>query len=107
MRDPQMATWMMQNRALDPIANESNLENIGAYLKQFKRDTLFLDANQAAWRVEYPDQWVVVFEEKLVGMGRKAEDALLDAQGKGTLAGPLQGRGTGVWSKYGMEGYDW
>ena len=73
----------MVERMLDPVASESDLETIGVYLEQFKKDTLFLDANRVAWSVEYPDQWVVVFGEKLVGVGEKAKDALSAAEEKG------------------------
>ena len=73
----------MVERVLDPISSESDLETIGVYLAQFKKDTLFLNANRVAWRAEYPDQWVVVFGEDLVGVGETVEDALSAAQEKG------------------------
>lgn len=70
----------MVEELLDPIVNEADLESIGTDLEQFKKDSQFLDANRAEWRVAYPDKWVVVFQETLVGVGDTAREALLQAQ---------------------------
>ena len=72
----------MLERILDPIVNECDLETIGVCLEQFKKDTNFLDAHRDLWKDEYPDQWVVVFGEELVGVGYTVEEAIVDAETK-------------------------
>ena len=64
----------------DIVVNEEDMVTIGAGLEQFKRDSQFLDANRVQWRAAYPDKWVVVFQEELVGVGDTVQDALLRAQ---------------------------
>ena len=70
----------MLKELLDIIVNEEDLAKIGAELEQFKRDSQFLDANRVQWRAAYPDKWVVVFQEELVGVGDTVQDALLRAR---------------------------
>ena len=58
------------------LLERRNLVKIGEGLKQFELDSDFLNANRAQWLVEYPDKWVVVFKEELVGIGDNVIEAL-------------------------------
>ena len=72
----------MLGKPLDPIANTDDLATIGLYLDQFKKDTMFLNDHRLDWVKQYPDQWVVVFEEQLVARGETIESALRAAEEK-------------------------
>ena len=72
----------MLDKPLDPIANTDDLATIGLYLDQFKKDTMFLNDHRLDWVKQYPDQWVVVFEEQLVARGETIESGLCAAEEK-------------------------
>ncbi len=73
----------MLERQLDPFNNPEDLDIIAGYMEQFEKDSDFLNAHRLAWTEQYPDKWVVVFGEELVGLGETAEEALQAAEEKG------------------------
>ena len=68
---------------LDPVGNAADRATIADTLQQFKKDTTYLDAHRTEWMEKYPDHWVVVFAEELVGFSPTLEDALGIAESKG------------------------
>lgn len=58
-------------------------EKLTAELRRLEKDERFLEAHQAEWLEQYPDMYVAVYQEQLVGIApdSKALVALLDAKG--------------------------
>lgn len=73
----------MANRLLDPVANPEDRVLIGQYLEQSEKDVKFLNANWLDWVATYPDKWVAVYEEELVGVGDTIEEVVREACTKG------------------------
>ena len=42
--------------------------------RQIKKDRIFAEANQAKWLALYPDMFVAVYKEELVGVAATAEE---------------------------------
>ena len=58
-------------------------EKMSALLRQMRKDERFLEAHLEEWRELYPDMYVAVYQEELVGVspdGRELVD-LLEAKG--------------------------
>ena len=61
---------------------EEYLEKIGGWeiLKQsadqFTKDNIFLDKNRGEWLKLYPDKWVAVFREELIGVDSNLDKLL-------------------------------
>ena len=64
----------------DKIMQETDWDAVAAEMKQFKKDSQFLNVNRAQWRLDYPDQWVVVFQEELVCVGDTLREVLRQAE---------------------------
>ncbi len=63
--------------------SKDELSLIGTYLTQFEKDTRFLDDHRQIWTGQHPDQWAVVYEERLVGCASTLEEAIQMAEEKG------------------------
>ena len=46
------------------------VKEIAQSLIQFRADHIFLDSHRVVWTLKYPDRWVVVKDQKLVGYGK-------------------------------------
>ena len=51
--------------------------------RQIKKDRLFLEASQSEWLELYPDMFVAVYQEKLVGVAPTAEQLAEQLKEKG------------------------
>jgi hypothetical protein len=56
-------------------------------LAQFTRDSEFLNANWLDWLERYPDQWVGVYQERVLGYRDTLEDIILLARESGVPPG--------------------
>ncbi len=72
----------MLREPLDPINSPEDRAKIEGYLRQFEKDSTFLNDHRREWTKEYPDQWVIVFNEELVANGPTIESALHAAEEK-------------------------
>ena len=57
--------------------------NLLEEFRQYKKDRLFLEAHRAQWLEQYPDMYVAVYEEKLVGVAATVEELLAQVRAKG------------------------
>ena len=51
--------------------------------RQHEKDRLFLEAHRAQWLEQYPDMYVAVYEEKLVGVAATVEELMDLVRAKG------------------------
>ena len=51
-----------------------------AVLDQFDMDHSFIESHREEWLEEFPNSWVVVYREKVVGRGETLESALEEAR---------------------------
>ena len=51
-----------------------------AVLDQFDKDHSYIESHRAEWLKEFPNSWVVVYGERLVGRGETLESALDEAR---------------------------
>ena len=51
--------------------------------RQLKKDRLFTEAHRAQWLEQYPDMYVAVYEEKLVGVAATVEELMEQVRAKG------------------------
>ena len=74
----------MANKVLDPISNAQDRRLIGQSLDQSRKDVEFLNAHWSVWVDQYPDKWVAIYGEEMVGMGDTFDEAIQAAENKGT-----------------------
>ena len=55
-------------------------------LRQFKNDCLFLDAHRSEWLEQYPDMFVAVYQEKLVGAAATIKELMAQTEANGVPA---------------------
>lgn len=56
---------------LEPLTfTQEEVREIAESLVRYRADHVFLDAHRAEWISKYPDRWVVVKDQKLVGYGK-------------------------------------
>ena len=58
-------------------------------LQKFTKDGQFLDVHYEELLEEYPEQWVAVFDEKVVGAGPDFDRLLDDLQARGLPLGRI------------------
>ena len=51
--------------------------------RQLEKDRLFMEAHRAQWLEQYPDMFVAVYEEKLVGVAATVEELVEQTRAKG------------------------
>ena len=54
--------------------------DVRAVLDQFDKDHSYIESHRAEWLEQYPNSWVVVYGERLVGRGETLESALEEAR---------------------------
>lgn len=64
----------------DKIMQETDWDAANAAFQQYKKDSDFLNANRAQLRLDYPDKWVAVFREELVGVADTLREVLQETQ---------------------------
>ena len=52
------------------ILTPEQIKEMDESLALFRADHVFLDAHRVEWTLKYPDRWVVVRDQKLVGYGK-------------------------------------
>jgi len=67
--------------------SEEELEEIREGLAQFNKDHNWLSEYHAELLEKYPDQWVAVFKEKIVGAGPDLNQIIEDLRGQGIDTG--------------------
>lgn len=67
----------------DPIANEDDRAYLAETLAQFEKDTRYLDGHRTEWLESYPDCWVIVYREELIGHSESLTELLKVADNKG------------------------
>ena len=60
--------------------------------RQFEKDRLFLDAHRAEWLEQYPDMFVAVHQEKLVGAAVTPDELVAQARANGVPPGEFYWR---------------
>ena len=58
----------MASRILDPVNNEADRAVLQAEFARHQADTEYRDAHREEWLTQYPDQWVMVYNGKLVAV---------------------------------------
>ena len=71
----------------EPVGYEPDFEDIEADLRQFEKDTEYLQAHWEEWREQYPDHYVLVYEKKLVSVSTDLKEAIRLAESKGVKPG--------------------
>ena len=57
--------------------------------RQFEKDRLFLDAHRAEWLEQYPDMFVAVYMEKLVGAAATVDELVEQTNANGVPPGEI------------------
>ena len=70
-----------------PIVNYAAIRQAEA---DYARSRKFFDANRAKFREQYPDQWVGVFREQLVGVSPDLKDLFRQAEAQGIRRGAVK-----------------
>ena len=70
-----------RNKARLPAPKDE--EELNAWFKQYRLDRDFLEANRDELMRKYPEQCVVIFEEKVVEVARSHKEAADNAYKKG------------------------
>ena len=71
----------------EPADNEPDPDAIGAVLRQFQKDTAFIQAHWDEWRGKYPDHYVLVYDEKLISASTDLKEAIRLAKSQGIRPG--------------------
>lgn len=56
-------------------------------LERFKRDTAYYEALRPHLLEEYPEQWIAIFQEQVVGVAPDVEQLLTDLKARGIPVG--------------------
>ena len=69
----------------EPAGSETNLDAIAAQIKQFEKDTDYLQAHWEEWKEKYPDHYVL--GEKLISASTDLKEAIRLAESRGVRPG--------------------
>ena len=58
-----------------------------ASARQIRKDSLYLEAHRTQWMEQYPDMYVAVFQEKLVGAATTVDGLVEQLEAKGVPLG--------------------
>ncbi len=56
--------------AIEVAIDGAEKQRLDAILLPFKRGTDYICVNRASFRKKYPDRWIAVFEEKVIGFNK-------------------------------------
>jgi hypothetical protein len=59
------------------------MNQVQAELERFKKDTAYYEAHHEELLKKYPEQWVAVFDQQVVGASSDYEQLLTELQEKG------------------------
>ena len=71
----------------EPADNKPDPDAIGAVLRQFQKDTAFIQAHWDEWKEKYPDHHVLVYDEKLISASPDLKEAIRLAESQGVRPG--------------------
>jgi hypothetical protein len=63
------------------------MNQVQAELQRFKKDTAYYEAHHDELLEKYPEQWVAIYNQKVVGASPDYEQLLNDLQAKGYSVG--------------------
>lgn len=63
--------------------SELPLDEIRASIKRVERDALFADAHEAEYAALYPDEWVAILDQKVIGHGSDGVALIERLRGEG------------------------
>ena len=69
--------------AFNPITNEEHRIKLLADLKQFSEDVRHIQKNREELLQNHPDEWVIVYNGKLIGHGPSLTELLETAEAEG------------------------
>jgi hypothetical protein len=70
-------------------AGGGQMPDIQAELQRFSRDTAYYEAHQEELLEQYPEQWVAIYNEQVVGASPDARELLHNLQAKGLPVGQV------------------
>ena len=59
------------------------MNQVQVELQRFKKDTAYYEAHHDELLEKYPEQWVAIYNQKVVGASPDYEQLLTDLEGKG------------------------
>ena len=65
------------------------MDQAQAELQRFKRDTTYYEAHHAELLARYPEQWVAIYNQQVVGIAPDYEQLLDELQAKGFAVGQV------------------
>ena len=65
------------------------MKELQAELQRFKRDTAYYEAHREELLEQYPEQWVAIFNQQVVGASPDFDQLLDDIEGKGVRVGQV------------------
>ena len=65
------------------------MNQVQAELQRFKRDTAYYEAHHAELLARYPEQWVAISNQHVVGVAPDYEQLLDELQAKGFAVGQV------------------
>ena len=71
----------------EPAGSKTNLDAIAAQIKQFEKDTDYLQAHWKEWMEKYPDHFVLVYDETLISASTDLKEAIRLAESQGVSPG--------------------
>ena len=71
----------------EPAGYETDFDAIAAQIKQFEKDTDYLQAHWKEWMEKYPDHFVLVYDEKLISASTDLKEAIRLAESQGVRPG--------------------
>ena len=71
----------------EPSGYQPDFDAIAAVLRQFQKDTAFIQAHWDEWKVKYPDHYVLVYDEKLISASTDLKEAIRLAEDQGVRPG--------------------
>ena len=63
------------------------MNQVQAELQRFKRDTAYYEAHHAELLARYPEQWVAIYNQQIVGVAPDYEQLLDELQAQGCAVG--------------------
>ena len=70
-----------------PREGNSGMQELQAQLQRFKRDTAYYEQHREELLEKYPEQWVAIFREKVVGASPDLDQLFDDLESKGVPLG--------------------
>ena len=71
----------------EPSGYQPDFDAIRKNLRQFEKDTNYIQAHWDEWMGKYPDHYVLVYDEKLISASTDLKEALRLAESQGVRPG--------------------